>query len=52
MKLATVEDIPAVAELLNDPVIRPTIGGEGKLDPSNLIHDPRNRIYFDERGGT
>jgi hypothetical protein len=51
MRLATIADIPAVAELLNDPLIRPTIGGEGELDPSELIEEPLNRIYFDDRGG-
>jgi len=51
VRLATAEDIPAVTELLNDPSIRPTIGGDGFLDPSALILDPRNRFYFDDRGG-
>lgn len=45
------EDIPAVAELLNDPAIRPTIGGEGVLDPTALISDPRNVCLFTPEGG-
>lgn len=52
MRLATAGDIPAVNELLNHPSVRPTIGGEGVLDASKLINDARNRIFFDERGGS
>lgn len=51
MRLATAADIPAVTELLNDPLVRPNIGGDGVLDPSALILDTRNRLYFDDRGG-
>lgn len=51
MKRATLDDVAAVADILNDPLVRPTIGGEGELDPTELISDPRNRLYFDERGG-
>jgi hypothetical protein len=51
VKLATLDDVPVVADLLNDPVIRPSIGGEGDLDPTGLIADRRNKWLFDERGG-
>lgn len=48
---ATLDDVAAVAELLNDPLIRPTIGGEGELDPTSLIADSRNVCLFNEAGG-
>lgn len=51
MRRASLSDINEIAELLNDPLIRPTIGGEGKLDPTPLLIDPRNICLFDERGG-
>jgi hypothetical protein len=51
VRLATAEDIEAVNRIINDPSVRPTIGGEGYLDSSALITDRRNRIIFDERGG-
>lgn len=44
-------DIPALAELLNDPAIRPNIGGEGALDPTALISDTRNVCLFTPEGG-
>ncbi len=45
------DDVPAVADLLNDPLIRPTIEGEGVLDPTALILDRRNVCLFDDEGG-
>lgn len=51
MRRATLADSSSVAELLNDPLIRPTIGGEGELDPSILLSDERNVCLFDGRGG-
>lgn len=51
IRRAGVEDIPALTELLNDPLIRPTIAGEGHLDPTALITDRRNVCLFSEAGG-
>lgn len=51
MRRASLADVPALAELLNDPLIRPTIGGEGELDPTDIISDRRNICFFDQRGG-
>jgi hypothetical protein len=48
---ATAEDADKINALLNDPLIRPTIGGEGELDASDLLADRRNICLFDERGG-
>lgn len=51
MRRASLDDVPAIAELLNDPLIRPSIGGEGELDPTDLIADRNNVCLFDDRGG-
>jgi hypothetical protein len=51
VRRATIADINLVKDLLNDPVIRPTIGGEGELDPTDLLSDERNICLFDARGG-
>jgi hypothetical protein len=40
-----------INQLLNDPLIRPTIGGEGVLDCTTLLSDPRNICLFDDDGG-
>jgi hypothetical protein len=51
LRRATLADTVEIKELLNDPLIRPTIGGEGELDPTALLSDERNIWLFDERGG-
>lgn len=44
-------DADILNELINDPAIRPTVGGEGPLDVSFLLSDPRNIALIDEGGG-
>lgn len=44
-------DIPAIANLINDPAIRPFVGGDGYLDPTALIADRRNICLFSHGGG-
>lgn len=51
MRRASLADAPLINELLNDPLIRPTIGGNGELDITTLLSDGRNVCLFDERGG-
>lgn len=43
---------PAIVNaLLNDPAIRPTIGGEGEMDVTALVEDPRNVFFMAPGGG-
>lgn len=51
MKRATLADAETIARIINDPSIRPHIGGEGYLDPSALLADPDTVCLFDEGGG-
>jgi hypothetical protein len=51
IRAATLHDVPEIAALINDPSIRDAIGGVGRLDPRPFLADPRNRLFFDERGG-
>lgn len=52
MRRATLADAPALATIINDPTIRPHIGGgEGFLDPSALLEDCNTVCLFDEGGG-
>lgn len=44
-------DAARVNELLNDPAIRPTVGGDGTLDAEALLSDRRNVCLMDEGGG-
>jgi hypothetical protein len=44
LRLATIADIAEITQLLKD------VHG-GDLDPTALLSDERNRLYFDERGG-
>lgn len=37
--------------LMNDPTVRPTIGGKGKLDATTLLCDPRNICLIADGGG-
>lgn len=43
-------DAALVNALLNDPLIRPTIGGNGVLDASTLLADTRNVCLMDDGG--
>lgn len=40
-----------VNALINDPAIRPTVGGEGYLDCSDLVANPRNICLYSPGGG-
>jgi hypothetical protein len=51
MRRATPDDATQINAILNDPLVRPTIGVEGQPDATNLLKDARNRLYFDGRGG-
>ena len=44
-------DAGEVNELLNDPAVRPTIGGEGELDAATLLADRRNVCLMADGGG-
>jgi hypothetical protein len=44
LRLATIADLNEITQLLK------AVHG-GDLDPSALLSDTRNRLYFDERGG-
>lgn len=44
-------DAGTVNDLLNDPAIRPTIGGDGPLDAATLLADERNICLLDDGGG-
>jgi hypothetical protein len=44
-------DAALVNDFLNDPAIRPTVGGEGVLDASVLLADRRNVCLLSEAGG-
>jgi hypothetical protein len=44
LRRASVSDLADITQLLKD------VHGDG-LDPTALLSDPRNRLYFDERGG-
>ncbi len=44
-------DAALVNALLNDPLIRPTIGGDGDLDATALLTDTRNVCLISEAGG-
>lgn len=48
---ATLDDVAEIADLLNDPAIRPTVGGEGYLDPTSTLTDTRNFCLFSHEGG-
>lgn len=37
--------------LINEPTIRPTVGGNGYLDATSLLEDQRNICLADEGGG-
>jgi hypothetical protein len=39
-----------INDLINDPAIRPTIGGEGELDATALVEDRRN-VFLSAPGG-
>ena len=43
-------DAALVNALLNDPLIRPTIGGDGVLDASLLLNDARNVCLMGDGG--
>lgn len=51
IRRAGVQDIPAIKALINDPAIRPTVGGEGELNPSAIVADRRNICLFSDDGG-
>lgn len=53
MRRATLADAPALANIMNDPSVRPRLGGDGSswFDPSELIGDEKNVLLFDEGGG-
>ncbi|MGX7895468.1 hypothetical protein [Tsuneonella sp. HG222] len=44
-------DADRIDELLNDPAIRPTIGGAGRLNSDALLDDRRNVCLISEGGG-
>lgn len=44
-------DAETVNDLINDPTIRPTIGGEGALDAAKLLDDVRNICLMADGGG-
>lgn len=44
-------DAAQLNDFLNDPAIRPTIGGEGFLDGAALLADQRNVCLLSEGGG-
>lgn len=44
-------DAEAVNDLINDPAIRPTVGGDGVLDAATLLADRRNVCFMAEGGG-
>jgi len=51
VRRATLADAATVAKIINDPSIRPHIGGVGYLDPSPLLADSDTVCLFDEGGG-
>jgi hypothetical protein len=44
-------DADEIDELINHPLIRPTIGGDGALCADKLVEDRRNIFLVDEGGG-
>lgn len=44
-------DADIVNDFLNDPAIRPTIGGDGVLDATVLLADRRNVCFVSDGGG-
>ena len=44
-------DAGEINELINDPSIRPTVGGEGYLDAAQIIADRRNIALVGDGGG-
>jgi hypothetical protein len=44
-------DAEQVNELINEPSIRPTVGGEGALEATTLLADRRNVCLLAEGGG-
>lgn len=44
-------DPAEVNALINDPLIRPTVGGAGELDASTLLADRRNICLMADGGG-
>ncbi|WP_374407425.1 hypothetical protein [Pelagerythrobacter sp.] len=44
-------DASSLNEVANDPAVRPTLGGEGDLDLSDLVSDPTNFALVGEHGG-
>jgi hypothetical protein len=51
LRRASLADATEINLLLNDPAIRPTIGGEGELDCTKLLSDERNICLLAENGG-
>lgn len=51
LRRATTADTAHINTILNLADVRPHLGGSGELDAAPLIADPRNRLYFDDRGG-
>jgi hypothetical protein len=44
-------DPDTINELVNNPAIRPTIGGEGYIDTTPLVLDRRNVFFLADGGG-
>lgn len=44
-------DAGHVNRILNDPSVRPTLGGVGELDISAVLENPANIALFNEQGG-
>lgn len=45
-------DAAKVNDLINDPLVRPTVGGEGFLDAATLLADRRNVCLMSDGGGS
>lgn len=43
-------DAKAINALVNDPTIRPYVGGEGELDLTDVVHNPANYVLEAEGG--
>lgn len=52
MRRAAAEDAAVIASIINNPSIRPHIGGGDEfLDPTEVLSDANNVCLFDEGGG-
>lgn len=51
MRRAGLADVPQLTAIINHESIRPYIGGDGPIDPTELVADERNVWLFDDGGG-